>query len=78
LGFWLEIQQSKTMNEAADDGYMLTVLISSLSSTTRGRKALNPPHTASSSHACLRPYKALLFFPLGFLENMTAKNREQV
>jgi hypothetical protein len=77
LGFWLEIQQSKTMNEAADDGYMLTVLISSLSST-RGRKALNPPHTASSSHACLRPYKALLFFPLGFLENMTAKNREQV
>jgi hypothetical protein len=34
LGFWLEIQQFKTMNEAADDGDMLTVLISSLSATT--------------------------------------------
>jgi hypothetical protein len=38
LGFWLEIQQCKTMNDAADDDYMLTVLISSLSATTEEEK----------------------------------------
>jgi len=51
------------MNEAADDDDMLTVLISSLSATTED-EALNPPHTAFSSHACLRPLQSLSLLSL--------------
>lgn len=61
LGFWLEIQQCKTMNEAAGDDDMLTVLISSLSATTEEEKLwilLTPPLRPTPAWGPTKPFSS--------------------